>query len=172
MRPWLLQALNPVFPKPLPQLEPCFRIGIITTSPFPPHPAQERKSQKSKESNFYLVKANVFQKKPDGQGAVIWEPLGPHRDLTLGKDQARDTEMSSAIQHHPDKLCGEERWSQPRRGMGRGTHGPGDHKTMRVAGGNTPIATNLGSVSKRATMSDQFSLALVPLPPAVSPHPL
>lgn len=42
---------------------------------------------------------------------------------------------------------------------------------MKVAGGNMPITTNLGSVSKRATMSDQFSLSLVPLPLAVSPHP-
>lgn len=79
--------------------------------------------------------------------------------------------MSSTIQHHADKLCGEERRSQPRRGLGRGTHGPGDHKTMKVAGGNMPIATNLGSVSKRATQSGQFSLTLVPLPLAVSPHP-
>lgn len=54
---------------------------------------------------------------------------------------------------------------------GEGSHGPGDHKTMKVVGGNKPIATNLGSVSKRATMSDQFSLSLVPLPLAISPHP-
>ena len=55
------------------------------------------------ESKFYLVKANIIQKKPDGQGAVTGEPLGPHRNHT-GQGAGSGYRMSSAIQHHPEKL--------------------------------------------------------------------
>lgn len=170
MKPWLLQALNPVFPKPLPRLELCFRLDIITTSLSPPHPTQERKNQKSKESNFYLVKANIFPKKPEGQGAVIRGLCG-HTGIShwartrLGTQkcpQPFSTIRTSSVERREGVSPGEgwEGYPWARR--------PQDHEGGRRehAHSNQPWVSFQKSHHKWPVLSVPG-----PLPPAVSPHP-
>ena len=83
-----------------------------------------------------------------------------HRPRTLG--------TSSAIQHHADKLCGEERGVNQGAGQRGGVRqGPGDHRPQRQP--KRECAHRTFSLQRGRLGSDQYSRPLAPLPPAVSP---